>query len=151
MVSEDALHDFVGELPDGMPVEEMTDAILDEAAEVGWRPFLRNAVYRFARNFERSGVRHQERKAFPSHRNGTPVDPVSERQKLLGQSFYTLEYGRVTWGEARVEHHKARVEYLRMQVEGIEDTIDRHRRAVELITLSGVSCLAEVDDFGDLT
>lgn len=51
---------------------------------------------------------------------------------------------RVTWGEATVEQHEARIAMLAKHAAGELETASRHRAAVESIKAAGVRCLDDL-------
>ena len=73
------------------------------------------------------------------------IDPVVFAGLLqshfrLGDQAGTI----VTWGMATVPQHEQRIARLQVHVRGIEETIDRHMVAIQLIEAEGVTCLNEV-------
>jgi hypothetical protein len=65
--------------------------------------------------------------------------------QLLEEGFATVDGRFVTWGEATVEDHESRLEWLRGQVAALNEDVDRHEQAIKLIREHGVTCLAEVE------
>lgn len=66
--------------------------------------------------------------------------------RLLPEGFANPRTGSwVTWGEATVEDHEARIGWLQGQMEALGQDVDRHQQAIKVIRERGVSCLAEVE------
>lgn len=65
--------------------------------------------------------------------------------RLLPEGFVLPDGRWVTWGEATVEDHEARIGWLTGQMEALGQDVDRHRQAIKVIRQHGVSCLAEVE------
>lgn len=73
---------------------------------------------------QRAQVRSTEQQAFsPRPKAKTPEShSMRERKQLLEERFFAgPERGYVLWGEATVEDHRARIEYLRGQQRSIEE------------------------------
>lgn len=109
--------------------------------------------------WKRTNARRLEKAAFKrpaggSHRNEIGLDPIDgdkARHKLAHETVVLWRGGpRVPWGQMTVEQHDQRIEYLKTIRGGIDHSIDRHVRAVELITAAGVTCLNELPDWTDL-
>jgi hypothetical protein len=66
--------------------------------------------------------------------------------QLLPEGFAIPDGRFVTWAEATVEDHEARIEWLQGQIEALGQDVDRHQQAIKLIREHGVTCLAEVED-----
>lgn len=66
-----------------------------------------------------------------------PADPTADRQAFLAERFYVPDVGFVTWEEATVAHHEARIEFLSKKIVGLEQTVARHQEAIELIQAAG--------------
>lgn len=65
--------------------------------------------------------------------------------ELLRSSF-SLPSGRaVTWGEATIEEHESRVEFLLAQAGGTMETANRHRAAIAMLTDHGAHKLKEIN------
>jgi len=50
----------------------------------------------------------------------------------------------VTWGQATVEQHRLRIDFLERMRAGICQTIDQHTEAIALIEENKAQCLDEV-------
>ena len=70
---------------------------------------------------------------------------VERRRLRLEQTFPLPDGRRVSWLEATVADHLARIEYLRLHIAGVERTIAEHEDAIELIQRLGGSCLGDVE------
>lgn len=62
---------------------------------------------------------------------------------LFLQRFSVGDGREVTWGDATVEDHEARIAFLELQARGLMDTVERHRASIALITAAGATCLKE--------
>ena len=107
----------------------------------------------------RDRTREIERSAFinlAEQRTGTllPVvrpskDPdASKLAKLAKDRFARGDGSEVAWLQATKSDHNMRISYLdsmrRRFNDGINDTISRHRKAIEIIEAHGVTCLADI-------
>lgn len=52
--------------------------------------------------------------------------------------------GGVTWGQATVAEHQQRIAFLAKLRDGIDQTIERHREAIALLSESGAACLDDL-------
>lgn len=77
---------------------------------------------------------------------GEATDPAASRTSYLSKRFAVCAGGKyVTWGEATVEDHRSRVEFLRGLVRGTERTINDHLGAIhDIETTPGATCLADI-------
>lgn len=111
-----------------------------------WRAIFHQVTRDECRRLQRATVRAAEWASDDQTPNDTQCPPVvagSSRSDYLAERFYTgSRY--VTWGEATVEDHQARIVYLETLVAGTRRTIDRHREAVASITEAGVACLDQL-------
>lgn len=89
---------------------------------------------------KRLEVRSLESQAF-SERSGDKTTLAVSR--LLDECFTTGEK-MVAWGEATVEDHQKRINFLRKYQDGLQVTIDRHQEAIRQITKAGVKCLNDL-------
>lgn len=115
--------------------EVMSD---EELIEQIVMPALRSAVVHHMRlaalNNEKAGLM-----------SGKPTaDPTADRLAFLADKFYAPPFGLVTWGEATIEMHQARIDYLNKKVNGLMDTITRHDTAIQDIKMAGVKNLSEI-------
>lgn len=95
----------------------------------------------------RTRVRITEAEVIPSIRkHGARVfRPALDRKAMYLRMKFALGDGtEVTWGDATVDQHLARIAMLERQVAGVSQTIERHRYAVDAIRKAGVSCLADL-------
>lgn len=65
-------------------------------------------------------------------------------EELLATTFSVGGGREVTWGEATVADHQARIDAQVAHAAGTLEDVQRHAAAIELLNESGVSCLAEV-------
>lgn len=98
---------------------------------------------------QRSMVRDTEKSTFASaFRNGGGADvpevDMSIFKRLFEKAFSLGDGTVVSWGDATLEQHQMRIAMLVKQREGLDDTIERHRRAVQIITQAGVTRLNEI-------
>jgi hypothetical protein len=77
-------------------------------------------------------------------------DPRDVRLMLLTQSFSVPGKGLVTWGDATIEDHQAHIQMMGERISGIELTISRHKKAVDILTKKNATSLSMVDDLSDL-
>lgn len=76
---------------------------------------------------------------------GERSDPSLERKLFLSERFAVGDGRYVTWGEATVADHEARIAMLEALRNGIAESIGRHERAIVEIAAAGVSCLDEIE------
>lgn len=85
-----------------------------------------------------------EKRAFSTvQRQGVPV-VTSAKAALLDETFPLPDGTRVKWGVATVAQHQARIDYLQGHVDGINNTIERHRSVIREIQAAGVRCMAQL-------
>lgn len=72
------------------------------------------------------------------------ADPTADRLAFLNERFFVPGVGLVTWAEATIEHHLARISYLNDKAQGILDTAARHEVAIADIKAAGVKTLGEL-------
>lgn len=139
-----AIRSVVQDRPDGDP-ELLARTLLKKYQGAS----LVSLVAREISLVQRSMVRDTEKSTFSSlFKNGGGANvaeiDVSIFKRLFEKAFSLGDGTTVSWGEATLEQHQMRIAMLTKQREGLDDTIERHRRAVEIITQSGVSRLNEV-------
>ena len=66
------------------------------------------------------------------------------RAALLLRVFAVGDGRLVRWGEATVDDHQLRIDFLTRQIIGTQETIGRHADSIVLITSHDVKCLDEV-------
>lgn len=144
------LHELI-EADPSASVDDLTDALLASArSRKDLAELVRPAVADRVRDRRREFARRVERQAFghgscDARRPGAEsADPAGARAAWLAEGFMVPDNGRVTWGAATVDDHLARIELLGKLRQGLTDTIDRHRWAVELIEHHRASCLSDV-------
>lgn len=103
-------------------------------------PVIANAV----RLVVRDGTREAERAVFSPEANSAEATSAT-RTGFLANTFALPDGRWVTWGEATIADHAARIEYLEKLRGGIELTIGRHRDTIERLTGAGASCLNELE------
>ncbi len=124
--------------------EAATSLLLESAGITGEgadlvRPLVRQEVV----NRRRARTRHLERTSMIGLRV-VSESVVTQRAKLANE-FFVLADGRlVSWAQATVADHEERIAMQLRLIGGIEETIVRHREAIDVISEAGVSCLAEV-------
>ena len=69
---------------------------------------------------------------------------VADRRRLLDEHF-TVGDRYVSWGDATIADHEARIAYLRRYIAGLNDTIERHYQAITMIRAAGATCLNEIE------
>lgn len=106
------------------------------------REALHTLVLDYCTNADRHRVRDVEAAAI---RRGVPVDSC-ERARLLVESFWLPSGVRVSWGDATVEQHQQRIDWLSNQIAGISATIARHQQAIDAIVEAGASCLNDIEE-----
>lgn len=98
-----------------------------------------------------------ERKAF-EHSSSTPttdnmttqlrrttnISTLLQFAPLYDERFVTARGVWVTWGQATIDDHRARIALLNKQITGIQQTVTQHETAIELIRTQGGTCLADV-------
>lgn len=62
---------------------------------------------------------------------------------LLAVEFALGDGRRVTWQNATVSDHRSRIAYMQKKVAGIEQDIDLHQKAIDILEGLGVSSLSE--------
>lgn len=103
-------------------------------------------ILRVAFHFHRRGNSRFVERSLPIGEVFDGETSVERRQLRLDSTFPLPDGRRVSWSEATVEDHEARIGYLRaVHLAGILRTISEHEAAVELIRRFGVSCLAEIE------
>ena len=74
----------------------------------------------------------------------TPTCGRSDIENLARQTFPGVDGHLVTWAEATIADHEARIASLWSHIVGVQATVSRHVAAVQAIKARGASC------FGDL-
>lgn len=133
------------EHPDWDDAQIATAAVLSAATLAELQELVLPLVEHHTGHARRGMVRTVERKAFGTRKS---EDPAGERKRLLDQGFFVPGRGLILWGSATVEDHRARMDYLAGMRRSIDETIDQHRRAIDVIKKAGVKCLYDVaEDF----
>lgn len=111
-----------------------------------FRPTLAPLLRDECRRHQRAAVRWIERGGTPGQatEHTSPMAmPPAGRGSLLDKHFYT-GIGYVTWGAATVTDHEGRIAFLLSLRNGVDTTIDRHRKALADIEAAGVACLNDI-------
>jgi hypothetical protein len=138
------LYELIEQHATGDP-DETAAAVFDAMGlPTKWRDVFHRVVRDECRRRYRSAVRDMEHGHPFSETQEEAAEPMSRTAFL--QSGFSIGGGRhVTWGEATVEDHLARIAYLETFRTGIARTIAKHEQAVADITAAGVRCLAELE------
>jgi hypothetical protein len=141
-----AIRSIVQDKPDGDP-EVLARSLLKKYPGAS----LVSLIVREISLVQRSMVRDTEKSAFSSLFNGgggadVPDVDMSIFKRLFEKCFSLGDGTVVSWGDATLAQHQMRITMLVKQRQGLDDTIERHRRAVEIIVAAGVSRLNEVSD-----
>lgn len=75
------------------------------------------------------------------------ISPIAKLERLSQETFPGYKGRLVTWAEATVRDHEARIDSLKIQINGFEETISRHEAAIEAIKNSFVNSYKEVLSF----
>lgn len=107
-------------------------------------------VAHYVATYQRELTRRSERQALIRLQPvGTAIDRRSETanlRRLEGAKFTIASRLAVAWLDASVDDHKARIAYLLSKRKGIDDTIGLHRKAIDRIVATGVTCLRDLQD-----
>lgn len=95
------------------------------------------------RTIARNSTRRLEQATKPQ-RVGRAADPTGDRLRCMKETFTTGDGRRVYWGEATIADHQMRIDYLARMRDGIDNTVQRHREAIQQLKASGASCLNEL-------
>jgi hypothetical protein len=100
---------------------------------------------------ERAEVLRLEKRVFSGVRGDSYVNPAEDgMRKLLQDTCYIPGEGSVPWGNLTAELHQRRIDFLQLKKEafvaGIDDTVSRHRAAIEILVESGCRTLNEYED-----
>lgn len=99
--------------------------------------------------YRRNQVRTIEKTAFSQffdvdRRIDTSPETIARLRDVFAEKFSLGKGLDVEWGKATVDQHRMRIAMLMKLRDGINQTIDRHERAIEIIESAGVTCLDEV-------
>lgn len=127
----------------GLDPESAADRVLIELDCETLRRLIRPALVWIAKNAARANTRAQEEEV--DHRIEAGEDPVSARRKLSEDGFYPARGEPwVSWLDATVEQHQARIDWQTTLTSAIQRDIARHRKAIEDIIAAGVTCLRDL-------
>lgn len=135
------------------PVDTV-EAVFDEVGLPSrWRNLFMGLVINEAKRVYRVTAKTAEKRVnepVPVNNDGqvhaSSMTPTERRHSYLTARFATGDGRYVTWGEATVEDHRLRIGLLQELRNGVNDTIDRHGKAIDQITAAGVSCLNDVPE-----
>lgn len=128
----DLIEEFVGDddEPDAHHVARMVLARLVQDQETAVRLLTPLVTAAVTNRWRIATARVEKVSALVS---GPIADPMADRQAFLAERFYVPDVGLVTWEEATVAHHEARIAFLSKQIDGMVQTVTRHQEAVSLI------------------
>lgn len=138
--------DWLGGYDHIADVDEATDAALGDLGRLSaiarerLFPIVRTALS----HHRRATGRDIERRS-PLRQVFDGPTPLELRRERLESTFPIGDGRRIAWSTATVDDHRARIEYLREHIAGVEHTIREHETAIDLITAAGVTCLAEIE------
>lgn len=128
----DAAHDVI---------REMSTTDLEDWA----MPIIKDECRRIRRAKVRETERRARRGGGSGRSNGKEAtDPAADRAEWLRAGFTLSDHRRVTWGEATVEEHQDRRDYLDEYRRSYDPIIAQHDHSIQLIEAAGVACLNEV-------
>lgn len=107
-------------------------------------PLVRDSVV----NLRRADTRQLEDSVLSRKRRGKAVrvaDPVGDRKALLECKVFCGERGYIAWGDVTVEDLKIRIEYLTVQLRGVQKSIKHCKEAIRRIEDAGVTTLGEIE------
>jgi len=98
---------------------------------------------------QRDIVREKETSVFTeellSRFDGKIKIEADENLIELMKSSFSMGDGNVAlWGNATIEEHQQRIDMLKKQRDGIDETISFHIKAIEFIQKNGVKCLNDM-------
>lgn len=128
---------------------------LDECDKDTLAPVIAHEIERLWRQESQ----RNEQEWFPSFREKIRAPAVKSKSLLdtqgngdavnnfLQETFALGDKRRVSWGEATVDDHRQRMVMLCKLRDGINNTIRRHRTAIEVLEQAEVNCLNEYVKF----
>ena len=134
------------ELKAGKTAEQATEAVLRPYTEalraagndsLVW--YARPAVLSQAKRLHRQVVRRSEDRAFSA------APGTSDRLRLGDLEFHLPDGTKVTWADATLEQHTARILWLETYIGSLETTLRRHDRARKLLENRGASKLSDIE------
>lgn len=139
--------------------DELVEFFFDDIGlPARWRETLAPFVRSIARDLMRNNVRSIEKKSLPGvptsktkpanvnkrQRRGKKTNPAIERSEALAETFYTGEHW-ISWGEATISDHEARVTFLTRQRDGLNESIKRHLDTIAMLRKAKMSCLNDLE------
>jgi hypothetical protein len=128
----------------GLTATEMAELAVDELARDVQVELLAMALQTIERNEVRQIEQAEFRQRYSARSFAGVNTAVGWSSKLLIEPVALYDGVRHTWGELTIEQHEFRIARLQVHVAGIEDTIGRHRWAIDEITAAGVNCLNDL-------
>lgn len=129
-------------------VDAITAAVLAGCPKK-WAELVYPAVRQYVRVNIRQGQRSIEQRDHDENDDVPTMTLRGGRLDLLTATFACgpdLDFVRVTWGDATEAHHASRRMMLAEQMGGIQQTSDRHARAIGLLRKHHVGRLDDIKD-----
>jgi hypothetical protein len=142
----DKLREFVEGNSDGDPMElagmfyetaEKTTLIQLLAGEI------QNIQREMVKELERAAFSEELFRRFPEGVAFKMPEPSERFAKLMENKFAMGDGRVVAWGKATIKEHQMRIEMLKKQRDGIDETIRFHEKAIEIIESANATCLDE--------
>lgn len=81
----------------------------------------------------------------------TQVGASPEEKSVFDEYYFITAMGeRVRWVDATVEDHEKRIGFLGARISGIQKTMVRHQKAIDLIKELEVKCLGDIDNWHEM-
>lgn len=141
-----------GEHPDA-DHDQLTELFMTELGlDLYQKTMLRTSVRMYVSVTTRNQTREVEHSVFQpqsgqSKRNYTGlgvIDRVAARDRLLQEKFSWAPGEYISWGEAQVRHHQARIEWQAQKIAGIQANIDAHQQIIAGLERHGATCLNDL-------
>lgn len=100
-------------------------------------------------DYQRGEIREIERKVFLKNRfDSRPItiEKDDNFRKLLDSKIKIGDGNSVKWGNATLQEHQERINYLKKMRDGIDETITFHEKAIEIISSNKVKCLNDIPE-----
>lgn len=154
------LHEAIEEVIESTPTAapgDLAQRVLRLVSKDDLEPLLVEHLTRIQRDRTRETERMTFRKLIdreftePIKMTAVDDEPASLTLSRLAKERFALSDGTVVdWLKATTDDHLARISYLRsIQArynQGVNDTVRRHERAIEVIEAAGVACLDELGE-----